>query len=82
MHGVQGREHTPSLALSRFRGHFRPHISPSPLPSLFLQEPPLYLSFSCSISGKGFLKECEWRFNHRHDDLYLELLRLLRQYPL
>ena len=28
------------------------------------------------------LKECEWRFNHRHDDLYLELLRLLRQYPL
>ena len=28
------------------------------------------------------LKECEWRFNHRHDDLYLELLRLLRHYPL
>ena len=28
------------------------------------------------------LKECEWRFNHRHGDLYLELLRLLRQYPL
>jgi transposase len=28
------------------------------------------------------LKECEWRFDHRHDDLYLELLRLLRQYPL
>jgi len=28
------------------------------------------------------LKECEWRFNHRHDNLYLELLRLLRQYPL
>jgi transposase len=28
------------------------------------------------------LKECEWRFNHRRDNLYLELLRLLRQYPL
>src|SRR5919112_654182 len=28
------------------------------------------------------LKECEWRFNHRHDDLYLELLRLLRHHPL
>jgi transposase len=28
------------------------------------------------------LKECEWRFNHRHDNLYLELLRLLRHYPL
>ena len=28
------------------------------------------------------LKECEWRFNRRHDNLYLELLRLLRQYPL
>ena len=28
------------------------------------------------------LKECERRFNHRHDNLYLELLRLLRHYPL
>jgi transposase-like protein len=28
------------------------------------------------------LKECEWRFNHRHDNLYAELLRLLRKYPL
>jgi len=28
------------------------------------------------------LKECEWRFNHRHGNLYLELLRLLRQHPL
>jgi transposase-like protein len=28
------------------------------------------------------LKECEWRFNHRHDNLYQELLRLLRKYPL
>jgi transposase-like protein len=28
------------------------------------------------------LKECEWRFNHRHDNLYLELLRLLRHHPL
>jgi len=28
------------------------------------------------------LKECEWRFNHRRDNLYLELLRLLRHYPL
>src|ERR671921_210806 len=28
------------------------------------------------------LKECEWRFNHRHDNLYLELLRLLRKHPL
>lgn len=28
------------------------------------------------------LKECEWRFNHRHDNLYSELLRLLRKYPL
>lgn len=27
------------------------------------------------------LKECEWRFNHRHDNLYLELLRLLRHHP-
>lgn len=27
------------------------------------------------------LKESGWRFNHRHDDLYLELLRLLRHYP-
>jgi transposase-like protein len=28
------------------------------------------------------LKECEWRFNHRHDNLYVVLLRLLRNYPL
>jgi transposase len=28
------------------------------------------------------LKECGWRFNHRRDNLYLELLRLLRHYPL
>ena len=28
------------------------------------------------------LKECEWRFDHRHDNLYLELLRLLRHHPL
>lgn len=28
------------------------------------------------------LKECEWRFNHRHDNLYRELLRLLRRCPL
>ena len=28
------------------------------------------------------LKECEWRFNHRHHNLYLELLRLLRHHPL
>lgn len=27
-------------------------------------------------------KGCEWRFNHRHDDLYQELLRLLRKHPL
>jgi transposase-like protein len=28
------------------------------------------------------LKECEWRFNHRRDNLYRELLRLLRKHPL
>ncbi|MDR2014695.1 MAG: IS1595 family transposase [Azoarcus sp.] len=28
------------------------------------------------------LKECEFRFNHRHDNLYVVLLRLLREYPL
>jgi len=28
------------------------------------------------------LKECEWRFNHRHDDLYTVLLSLLRRRPL
>src|ERR1043165_3710141 len=28
------------------------------------------------------LKECEWRFNHRRDNLYQELLRLLRRHPL
>lgn len=28
------------------------------------------------------LKECEWRFNNRHANLYQELLKLLRNYPL
>lgn len=28
------------------------------------------------------LKESEWRFNHRHEDLYQALLRLLREHPL
>ena len=28
------------------------------------------------------LKECEFRFNHRHDNLYLALLKLLRECPL
>jgi transposase-like protein len=28
------------------------------------------------------LKECEWCFNHRRDNLYRELLRLLRAHPL
>lgn len=28
------------------------------------------------------LKECEWRFNHRHDDIYLTLLKNLRSRPL
>jgi transposase-like protein len=28
------------------------------------------------------LKECEWRFNHRGEDLYRTLLRLLRNHPL
>ena len=28
------------------------------------------------------LKECEWRFNHRRDNSYRELLRLLRKHPL
>mgnify|MGYP006285329321 CR=1 FL=1 len=28
------------------------------------------------------LKECEWRFNHRREDLYQALLNLLRTYPL
>ena len=28
------------------------------------------------------LKECEWRFNHRHEDLYRALLKLLREHPL
>ncbi len=27
------------------------------------------------------LKECEWRFNQRHDNLYLLLLKLLRENP-
>ena len=28
------------------------------------------------------LKECEWRFNNRHDNLYKQLLKLLRQNPI
>ncbi|MGO4262642.1 IS1595 family transposase, partial [Lysobacter sp. TAB13] len=28
------------------------------------------------------LKECEFRFNHRHDDLYRATLKLLRSNPL
>jgi len=28
------------------------------------------------------LKECEWRFNNRHDNLYLQLLKLLRENPI
>lgn len=28
------------------------------------------------------LKECEWRFNNRQNDLYKELLKLLRKYPI
>ena len=28
------------------------------------------------------LKECEFRFNHRHDNLYLAMLKLLRDNPL
>jgi transposase-like protein len=28
------------------------------------------------------LKECEYRFNHRHEDLYQSLLKLLRSHPL
>jgi len=28
------------------------------------------------------LKECEWRFNNRSKNLYLELLKLLRENPL
>src|SRR5665811_1976224 len=28
------------------------------------------------------LKECEWRFNHRNDNIYLQLLKLLRTQPL
>ena len=28
------------------------------------------------------LKECEFRFNHRHEDLYQVLLKLLREHPL
>lgn len=28
------------------------------------------------------LKEMEYRFNHRHDNLYLDLLKLLRNNPL
>ena len=37
------------------------------------------------ISSRTFnlhLKECEWRFNNRAKNLYRELLKLLRQYPL
>jgi len=28
------------------------------------------------------LKECEYRFNHRHDDLYRAVLKLLRSHPI
>ena len=28
------------------------------------------------------LKQCEWRFNNRHDNLYKQLLKLLRQNPI
>ncbi len=28
------------------------------------------------------LKECEWRFNHRNDNIYLQLLKLMRTNPL
>ena len=28
------------------------------------------------------LKECEWRFNQRNDNLYLQLLKLLRENPI
>ncbi len=28
------------------------------------------------------LKECEFRFNHRHDNLYLLLLKIIRNKPL
>ncbi|HEY3399865.1 MAG TPA: IS1595 family transposase, partial [Geothrix sp.] len=28
------------------------------------------------------LKECEFRFNHRQEDLYQTLLNLLRSHPL
>ena len=37
------------------------------------------------VSARTFylhLKECEWRFNNRTSNLYLELLKLLREYPL
>jgi len=27
-------------------------------------------------------KESEWRFNHRHDNLYRLLLKILRSHPL
>ena len=28
------------------------------------------------------LKECEWRFNHRHENIYKLLLQVLKDYPL
>lgn len=28
------------------------------------------------------LKECEWRFNHRHENVYTALLSLIRKHPL
>ena len=37
------------------------------------------------VSSQTFylhLKECEWRFNNRSKNLYRELLKLLRKYPL
>ncbi len=36
----------------------------------------------CKHTFALHLKECEFRFNHRHHDLYLTLLKLLRQNPL
>ncbi|HIX41044.1 MAG TPA: IS1595 family transposase, partial [Candidatus Desulfovibrio intestinigallinarum] len=28
------------------------------------------------------LKECEFRFNHRQENIYLLVLKMLREYPL
>ena len=38
-----------------------------------------------SVSGRTLdlhLKECEWRYNKQHSDLYTELLDLLKDKPL